>query len=115
MAFDEHLAERIRNWFAQHRIPVEELKMMGGIGFMLNEKMVAGVSKDLMMARIDPEDLDGCRARFSAESITLPEKLQFGFLFLPPDFFDLDEHFDFWLELCMDYHPRAPREKKKRG
>jgi hypothetical protein len=115
MAFDEHLAERIRNWFVKQRIPVKELKMMGGIGFMLNEKMVVGVSKDLMMARIDPEDLESCRAPFSEENLTLPEKLQFGFLFLPPDFFDLEEQFDFWLQRCMDYHPRAPRKKKKKG
>ena len=115
MAYDEHLAERIRNWFSQQRIPVEEIKMMGGVGFMLDEKMVVGVTKDWMMARIDPEDLERCRARFSAENLFIPEKLQFGFLFLSPDFFDLDEHFDFWLERCMDYHPRAPRKKKKKG
>ena len=49
MAFDEHLADRIRQAFHErHSTPAE--KMMGGIGFMVNDKMCAGVVNETLMA-----------------------------------------------------------------
>lgn len=52
MKFDERFASRIR------KLPfglsaVKEKKMMGGLTFMVNDKMCVGVSKDEMMCRID--------------------------------------------------------------
>ncbi len=54
MAYNEKLAKRVREALAGKR-KVEEKKMMGGLTFMLNNKMCVGISGDDLMARIDPE------------------------------------------------------------
>ena len=45
MAFDEALAERIRQRLARSK-NVEEKKMFGGVGFLLNGNLLVGVWKD---------------------------------------------------------------------
>jgi len=66
MAYDEKLADRIREILVDQPV-VEEKQMMGGVTFMVNNKMCVGIVKDEMMARIDPEQYDdalekhGCR------------------------------------------------------
>lgn len=53
MAYNEKLADRIREALAE--LPdIEEKKMIGGLTFMVNGKMCAGVVEDEMMCRIDP-------------------------------------------------------------
>ena len=45
MPFDESLAARIRTTLARKR-GIEEKKMFGGVGFLLNGNMLVGVWKD---------------------------------------------------------------------
>ena len=54
MAYSEAPAERIRQEFGQ-RNGIEEKKMFGGIGFLLDGKMCIGVWKNSLIARIGPE------------------------------------------------------------
>jgi TfoX/Sxy family transcriptional regulator of competence genes len=66
MAYDEKLAERIRQALASLD-KVEEKRMIGGLTFMVNEKMCIGIIKDELMCRINPDiyesalKKDGCR------------------------------------------------------
>jgi TfoX/Sxy family transcriptional regulator of competence genes len=57
MAFSEALAERIRQGLARKK-GIEEKKMFGGIGFLLNGNMLVGVWKDSLIVRLDPEGYD---------------------------------------------------------
>jgi TfoX/Sxy family transcriptional regulator of competence genes len=52
MAYDENLASRIRERLVS-LTSVQEKKMMGGLVFMVNDKMCIGIIKDEMMCRID--------------------------------------------------------------
>ena len=67
MAYDEFLAERIRNYFTEKHLNFYEKNMMGGRVFMLNDKMCCGIhydkkrNCDLLMARVGsavPEKID---------------------------------------------------------
>jgi hypothetical protein len=54
MAHDEMLAVRIRA--ALGPLPrLEEKKMFGGVGFMVNGNMACGVHKDGLIVRVGPE------------------------------------------------------------
>jgi TfoX/Sxy family transcriptional regulator of competence genes len=57
MAFSEALAERIRHALARRK-NVEEKKMFGGVGFLLNGNMVVGVWKDSLIVRLGPDEGD---------------------------------------------------------
>ena len=58
MAYDNYLAERIRQYFTQQKSNFYEKAMMGGLVFMVNDKMCCGIhydkkkQTDLLMARI---------------------------------------------------------------
>jgi TfoX/Sxy family transcriptional regulator of competence genes len=57
MAFDEALAGRIRHLLARRK-HIEEKKMFGGIGFLLNGNLLVGVRKDSLLVRLGPEQGD---------------------------------------------------------
>ncbi len=50
MAFDDHLAARIRS-LVSRRKGFSEKKMFGGIGFLLNGNMCVGVWKEFLILR----------------------------------------------------------------
>lgn len=54
MAYDEKLAERLRNAL-NHRDDVVEKKMFGGLAFMLHGNMACGIAKGELMLRLGPE------------------------------------------------------------
>ena len=54
MAFDEALAERVRQRLARRK-NVEEKKMFGGRGFLLNGNLLLAVRKDSLLLRLGPE------------------------------------------------------------
>jgi hypothetical protein len=55
MAYNEHLAERIKQNLESRKIKYIEKKMFGGVCLMVDDKMLMGVMKDQLMARVDPE------------------------------------------------------------
>ena len=57
MAYDERLAERIREALADEKA-VDEIKMMGGLCFMVSGHMAVGIVGDDLMVRIGPEAYD---------------------------------------------------------
>ena len=66
MAYSEKLATRIRGRLAD--LPnIKEKEMMGGLTFMLHDKMCVGIIKDELMCRINPDiyeavlEKKGCR------------------------------------------------------
>ena len=58
MAYDEGLAQRIRELLAEQPELVEK-KMFGGVGFMVQGNMAVGVIDDELMVRIAKEETDG--------------------------------------------------------
>jgi len=55
MAFDEDLAERIRESMGA-RSNVAEIKMFGGLCFTLNGNMACGVMRDGLLVRVPPDE-----------------------------------------------------------
>ena len=51
MPFDETLAARVTDALARKR-NVEQKRMFGGIGFLLNGNLLVGVRKDTMLVRL---------------------------------------------------------------
>jgi len=70
MAYDEQLAERIRE-VIQARPGVIERKMFGGLGWMIGGNMACGVMReDQLVVRIDPDETE--------EAIREPHVSEFG-------------------------------------
>ena len=62
MAYDENLADRVRDQLAAEE-GVAEKAMFGGLAFLLRGNMAVGVSGDDLMVRVGPDAADDALAR----------------------------------------------------
>lgn len=113
MPYNETLAQRVRDALISQPL-VEEKKMMGGLVFMVNDKMCVGISKDDLMARIDPAlremalQKPGCRER-EMDFTGRPMK---SFVFIGLEGTTNDTDLDYWIQLALDFNSRAKSSKK---
>ena len=112
MAYDEHLAERIKRVLNEKNTPFKEKKMFGGISFMVDDKMCVGVLKNEMMARIDPEIQQNVLLEKGCREMDFTHRPMKGFLFISPEAIDLDEDLEKWVTRCLEYNPKAKSSKK---
>lgn len=113
MAFDEQLATRVRGFFKQRKVAFEEKRMMGGLCFMVNDKMCVGVEKNRLMARIDPEDYDDALRRKGCKPMDFTGRPMRGFVFVNLAGLATDSELNGWLKLALEFNPRAKSSKKK--
>lgn len=114
MAYDEHLAERIRQSLARHNTPFEEKKMMGGLCFMVDDKMCIGVVKNELMARINPDIYESALKQEGARPMDFTGRRMKGFAFVTAEGVDLETNFEYWVKQCLDFNPKAKSSKKKK-
>ncbi|MCB1907403.1 MAG: TfoX/Sxy family protein [Rhodocyclaceae bacterium] len=113
MAYDEHLADRIRRQLSLRGQPFEEKRMMGGLCFMVDDKMCLGITGDRLMARTDPEDYARLLTLPGAREMDFTGRPMKGFLFVAPEGIVHDDDLAAWVERCLDYNPRARRSARR--
>ncbi len=118
MSYDEGLAERIRTAIARLApTPVTEKKMFGGIAFMVDDKMCAGVVKDDLMVRVGPARHETALKEPGARVMDFNHRPAVGFLFVSPDGYESDKDLTKWLRWSIEYVdtvPAKPGKAKKR-
>ncbi len=113
MAYDEHLAERIRRILEEKHVLTEEKKMMGGLCYMVDDKMCMGVMKNELMVRIDPEVQEEALEREESRIMDFTGKPMRGYLLVEPEGLDKEDDLAYWIQLCLDFNPKAKSSKKK--
>jgi TfoX/Sxy family transcriptional regulator of competence genes len=109
MAYDEGLAERIRNAY-ESQAGVVEKKMFGGIAFMVNGHMSCGVVNDTLMVRVGPEQYDRLLKHPHAREMDFTGKPLKGFLYVAPDGFESDENLMSWVRISLAFvHSLPPK------
>lgn len=120
MAFDEYLADRVRQQFTERQANFSEKKMMGGLIFMVNDKMCVGVDidkktkMDRLMVRVGPDNYKKALEQKGVENMDFTGKPMKGFVFVSPNGFDTDEDLSHWIDQAMAYNPFAKSSKKKK-
>ena len=107
MPYNEFLADRIAQFFTKKSIPFEAKKMMGGLCFMVDDKMCFGTYNGGLMVRVDPEEVDSLISRKSTEQMIHGGRPMKGYLFVEPEGYDLDNDLEFWVAKCLDFNPKA--------
>jgi len=107
MAFDEAVAQRLRDFFAE-RSDIVEKKMFGGIAFMHSGNMCCGVSDDILMARVGPGAYEEALHRPHAREMDFTGKPLTGFVYVDPPGFVQDDQLNEWLHLCMTFTKSLP-------
>ena len=114
MAYDDFLADRIRNILKEKRVSYEEKKMMGGLTFMIDDKMCVGIVKNDLMARIDPNIYEDALKIKGCKEMNFTGKAMKGFVLIEPESIDMDKDLNYWIQLCLDFNPKAKSSKKKK-
>jgi len=113
MAYDENLANRVRERLANLPV-IEEKEMMGGLTFMVNDKMCIGVIQDEMMCRIDPGihetviEMTGCR------TMDFTKKPMKGWIMIDSSGMRTSKEFEYWISLALEFNTKAKSSRKKK-
>jgi TfoX/Sxy family transcriptional regulator of competence genes len=104
MAYNEYLADRIRQSLKENTTTFEEKKMFGGICFLVDDKMCVGVIKGDMMVRIDPDLQDAVINKNGCRIMDFTNRPMKGYLYISPEGIDLDKDLDKWVKRCLDFN-----------
>ena len=116
MAYDEGLAERIREVVID--IPtITEKKMFGGIAFMKRDYMFCGVIDDMLMARVGPDNYPQIMDQPFVSEMDFTGRAMKGYVYVQPEGIESDESLSYWVNLCANFidtlPPKKPKRKKK--
>jgi TfoX/Sxy family transcriptional regulator of competence genes len=109
MAFDEALADRIRQQLARRK-NIEERKMFGGLGFLLKGNLLVGVWKDSLIVRLGDED--------GGVALTEPHVLPFditgrpmkNWVLVEPGGFSGDDQLRDWIQRAIKFVGKLPKK-----
>ena len=107
MAFDEALAERIRRGLARKK-GIEEKKMFGGIGFLLNGNMLVGVWKDSLIVRLDPEGYDDALLEPHVGEFNITGRSMKGWVLVAPAGVEGDGPVKAWIQRAVKFVGKLP-------
>jgi TfoX/Sxy family transcriptional regulator of competence genes len=111
MAYNEHLAERIRQALA-HVPNVKEQKMFGGLAFMVNGKMCVTVGPARIMCRIDPALHEDAVQKKGVSTVIMGGRTYKGYVHVTEDEVKTSKALAYWIGLALDYNKTAKASKK---
>lgn len=113
MPFNEKLADRVRELIAATTDKIEEKKMFGGLCFMVNNKMCAGVKQHEIMVRVGPDLFEELLEKEGVRPMTMGERVAVGYLFVDDSVLATKKELQYWIKLALDFNPFAKPSKKK--
>jgi TfoX/Sxy family transcriptional regulator of competence genes len=114
---DQQLAESARVALAGAGA-VREVKMFGGIGFMLNDNLVAAASKRGLLVRVGRERQGDALARAGARPMVMRGRTMEGYIYVDPPALT-GRAVQAWLRLALEFvrtlPPKKPGAKRPRA
>ena len=111
MAFSEALAERIRQQLARRK-NVEEKKMFGGVGFLLNGNLLVGVWKDSLIARLGPDEGEEALLEPHVKEFDITGRAMKGWVLVEPGGIESDDQLAGWIERATQFVRALPAKEK---
>ena len=107
MPYDEMLALRIRA--AIGPLPhLEEKKMFGGVGFMLNGNMACGVHKNDLIVRVGPEKHAEALSRPHTRVFDMTGRPMAGWIMVEPEGCQTESDLKAWVEQGVAFANSLP-------
>ena len=103
MAYDEDLAQRIRNLVAGGP-DVTEKKMFGGLAFLVGGNMAVGASGEGgILVRVDPEETEALVASTNAHVMEMRGRSMRGWLRVDDEHLRSEDELERWVERGVAY------------
>ncbi len=107
MAYDEGLAQRIREVFDE--LPgIVEKRMFGGIGFMLQGNLACGVIGDELIVRVGPDRYEDAVAMPHARPFDFTGRPMTGWIMLAPAGYESDNDLRRWVQQGTNFAKSLP-------
>ncbi len=107
MAYDEGLAERVREVLADNP-KIREKKMFGGLVFMLNGNMACGLIKEELMVRVGPDTYEEVLSKPHARKMEFTGRPMKGFITVEAEGLEDDKILKTWIIQGLDYAGSLP-------
>jgi len=107
MAFSEALTQRVRAVLFP-LTTAEEMKMFGGIAFMVNGNMAVGVIRDDLIVRVGLEKYETALGKPGADLFKPTSKPMAGWITVAPVGHQTDEELKYWIELALEFVNTLP-------
>jgi TfoX N-terminal domain len=115
MAYDIKLADRIRAYLAEiPDLEIEEKTMFNVLNFMVNGKTCVCVKDESLMLRFDPNLQEEISEKQGYETMLMKGKEYKGYCYINPEGFQLNNDFEYFMNLCLEYNTIAKSSKKKK-
>ena len=102
MAYDEKLAQKIRQVLADQQGLVEK-KMFGGVGYMIRGNMACGVNKDKLIVRVGPQGHETAMARPHTLPFDITGTAMTGWVMVAPEGCMDDTDLRAWVQEGIDF------------
>lgn len=113
MAYNESLADQVREVISITDKLIEEKSMFGGLCFMVDGKMCIGVEKDRLMIRLDPAIYPEVIKKKGCKPMNFTGRVMKGFVFVDKEVVQTKKDLAYWVELALEYNKIAKSSKKK--
>jgi TfoX/Sxy family transcriptional regulator of competence genes len=111
MAYDENLADRIRELIAGES-NVTEQRMFGGLAFLIGGNMsVAASGQGGLMVRVDPEDTDALLSKPHAQPFEMRGRPMRGWLRVDPEGVRTKRQLEPWVKRGVAYARSLPAKR----
>ena len=107
MAFDENLAERIRECLSRRK-NVEEKRMFGCICFFINGNALAGVWKDRLIARLGPDEAEAALRERHVRAFDITGRPMRKWVAVEPEGVGDDEQLHDWVQRALEFVTTLP-------
>ncbi len=108
MAYDEDLANRIRELLGTHN-GVEEKRMFGGLAFLINGNMsVAASGRGGLMVRVPPDDTERLLTRRHVEPMVMAGRETRGWLRVSAEGIATKRQLQSWVTCGVEYAGSLP-------
>ncbi|HEX9509409.1 MAG TPA: TfoX/Sxy family protein [Puia sp.] len=114
MAFDEKMADRVRELIAAAETNIEEKRIFSGLCFMVNDKMCVAVRQDSIMVRLDPALTEEVLNKEGVVPMVHSGKIMQGFVFVNEGSLTTKKQLEYWVKLALDFNAYAKSSKTKK-
>src|ERR1700730_1476358 len=109
MAFDETLAQRIRDALARRK-NIEERKMFGCICFLLNGNTLVGVWKDSLIARLGPDEGEDALLEPHVKAFDITGRPMKNWILVEPEGVEDEDQLKGWIERAVKFVEKLPKK-----
>jgi TfoX/Sxy family transcriptional regulator of competence genes len=111
MAFSEALASRVRQALARKK-GIEEKKMFGGIGFLLNGNMLVGIWKESLIVRLGDEQGAQALLEPHVSEFNITGRSMKGWVLVALEGVRNDDQLSGWIQRAVKFVEKLPAKEK---